>query len=116
MQEVEAVCNRLIIINKGKMVADGTPSEILRFSKGGKQIVFEAEGNNIEQAIKKINGVEKLEIGKSKNNRQSFYLTVAEKAVIQPELSQLAAKNNWIIWKLTEEEKQLEEVFHELTK
>jgi len=116
MQEVEAVCNRLIIINKGKLVADGSPSEILRFTKGGKQILFEAEGNGIEQALKKLNGVEKVDIEKSKNNRQSFYLTMSEKAVIQPELSRLSRENNWIIWKLTEEEKGLEEVFQELTK
>lgn len=115
MQEVEAVCNRVIIINQGELVADGTPQQISQFSTPGKQIIFEVEGKNIEKSLTQIKEIQKISPKEPKGKILSFVLTVKKDASIQPQLSQLAAKNNWIIWKLTEEETPLEEVFHLLT-
>lgn len=115
MQEVEAICNRLIIINRGKLVADGTPNQLTKFASQGQQIVFEVEGKNIQNLLSKIEGIENIQIKKEQGKILSLVLSVKKGAKIQPAISKLATKNGWIIWKLTEEEKPLEEVFHLLT-
>lgn len=116
LQEVEAICSRLLIIHKGRLVADGSPSQIIKFGQGRKQVTLQAEGNDLLLHLKKIKGVEKVEISKSKNGVSEINLTVTENSVIQPEISHLSHKYKWVIWKLNEEKKQLEDVFHELTK
>jgi ABC-2 type transport system ATP-binding protein len=115
MQEVEAVCNRMIIINKGKLVADGTPRELLKSAGGKRQLIIELEGKKIEESLLSIKGVEEVETKKGKDGKIVAIVTVAKTSKIQPELSKKSAKLGWTIWKLTEEEKQLEDVFHTLT-
>lgn len=115
MQEVEALCNRLLIINKGELTADGSPTQLTRLSLPKKQIIFEVEGKAIEKSLKTIPEIENIKVEQQDQDKLLLILTVKKQVKIQPALSQLAAKNNWIIWKLAEEEKQLEEVFHLLT-
>lgn len=115
MQEVEAVCDRMLIISKGKLVADGTPNELIKKAGGQRQIMLEIEGKKIEETIQKIPGVEHLTIKKSRDGRITAIITVSKTSKIQPEISAKAAKLSWVIWKIYEEEKQLEDVFHVLT-
>ncbi len=116
MQEVEAVCNRMIIINKGRLVADGTPAQLSRLSGKGSQIVIDLEGKDIEKNLYKIKGIEKINLRKIKGNRMTVYLQIDKKIQIQPEISKLAARHGWIIWKLVEEKRELEDIFLALTK
>jgi len=115
MQEVEAVCGRMIIINRGRIVADGTPRELIKSAGGKRQIIIELEGQKIKETLLSIKGVEDVEITKGREGKIHATVTVAKTSKIQPELSKKSAKLGWIIWKLTEEEKQLEDVFHKLT-
>jgi len=115
MQEVEAVCDRLLIINKGRIVADGTPKELLKKTGSARQILVEIEGKKIEETLHSLDGVTDVSAKKLKDGRIHAMITVGKTAKIQPELSAKAAKLGWIIWKLQEEEKQLEDVFHALT-
>lgn len=115
MQEVEAVCNRMLIINKGRLVADGSPSTLLKQIGGKRQLTLEIEGKKVEETIKSIKGVENFKIKKGRENKYVVLLTLSKTAKIQPELSKKAAKLGWVIWKLTEEEKHLEDIFHILT-
>ena len=116
MQEVEAVCSRMLIISNGKLVADGTPKELTKKSGHGvNRFILEIEGNNVEKLLKKITGVQTLDIKKSKDGRMTVIIEVMGKQKLQPELSKIAAKEKWILWKVMEEEHHLEEVFHELT-
>lgn len=115
MQEVEAVCSRMIIINKGALVADGTPDKLTKGTVAGNEITVEIEGKEVEEKIRKLTGVEKIISRKTKNNLFKGTIIVKKNFQIQPDISKLSSKNNWIIWKLSEQERQLEEVFQELT-
>lgn len=115
MGEAQALANRLVIINRGKLVADGSLDEIARDKKHGVEV--EIEGTDVERAIRrvktiKVNGVKKV----GKKNRWVVDLTGVKGGQVQPEIAKLAAKNRWIIWKLVEEERNLEDVFGELTR
>lgn len=114
MQEASAVCNRMLIINKGRLVADGTPQQLSRAAKKERTISLEIEGPNVEMALKKLSGVESI-VAKSIHGRVKVELIAQKDTELQPEISKLAYKHKWVIWKLVEEEQGLEEVFRKLT-
>ncbi len=115
MQEAQAVCNRLIIINKGKLIADGTSDELSRAARKERILLLEVEGEGIELALRNLAGVEHVDIESAGNRRARAKLITNQSVELRPEISKLARDKNWIIWKLTEEEHKLEDIFHKLT-
>lgn len=116
MQEASAISTRLLIINRGKIVADGTPDEISKASKKESVVVFEAEGDKIESAVSSLSSVLHSEVKRTDGKRISLEISTKSGADIRPELSRLIWERKWIIWKLEEREYQLEEIFQTLTK
>jgi ABC-2 type transport system ATP-binding protein len=115
MQEAQAICHRLIIIQKGQIVADGSKDDLSRQAQQKRMITVDIEGKNVEEELKTIEGVKALEIIREKNHRFVGKLIVGKTASIQPSLSALIHKHKWIVWKVVEEEKNLEDIFHQLT-
>lgn len=115
MQEASAVCNRMLIINKGKLVADGTPQQLSRAAKKERSLLLEIEGSDIESALKALPGLESSKIEKISRGRYKAELIAQKDTELQPEISNLAHKHKWVIWELVEEEQGLEEVFRKLT-
>ncbi len=114
MQEVSAVCNRMVIINKGKLVADGTPQELTRMEKGKSIIQIELEGSGVIAALKQIPDTKISDLERS-GKKIRAKLVSNSKNLIQPQISKQAHKNDWIIWKLNQEEQNLEDIFRQLT-
>src|SRR3989338_4745293 len=114
MQEVEAVCSRLIIINNGRLVADGTPNKLIKVSGIKNSFCVTLEGKNILTKLKKVKEITDMKVGKKQADRISLRLQ-GKKKTLPPLISKLAAENKWIIWKLNEEHENLEEVFQKLT-
>lgn len=115
MQEASAVCNRLLIINKGKLVADGTPDELTRKAQHERTLILEVQGSNVETELKALPGITHVDLTAVGSNRLLARLMLEGEAAIQPAISSLAHRHQWIIWKLAEEEHSLEDVFHALT-
>lgn len=115
MQEASAVCNRMLIINKGKIVADGTAEELSRASKNEKTFQIEIEGTNSESALRKIEDIQNIEITPLKGNRIHATIQTGNNIELQPKISSLAKQHDWIIWKLNEQEYKLEDIFQRLT-
>lgn len=115
MQEAAAICERILIINKGELIADGS-AEMLAHDLGKeKTVIFEVEGDQVPDALKSIEGVTIKNKKQLTKNRSEFRLQIGDNKTIQPEISRLAKQHDWIIWKLAEEEHKLEDIFHELT-
>ena len=111
MQEVEAICSRVIIIKKGKIVADSPVSSIKEDSNTEILILHLNKSINIEK-INAIDGVEKtqtLEKGK-------YRITSARGKVVLPKLNALATLENAVVEELRKEERSLEDVFKTLTR
>ncbi len=111
MQEVEAVCNRVIIIKKGQIVADGGIAAVKSRSLKRSQIVrVEFDTPLKSEQILAINGV--------KNAQQNGNFWEIESGVeqdIRPAIFQFAVANKFTILTLQEKQKNLENVFQELT-
>ena len=111
MQEVEAICSRVIIIKKGKIVADSPVSSIKAESDTELIILHLDKSINLEK-IKAISGVEKIEtVEKGK-----YRITAKKGQSVLSKLNALATLENAEVEELRKEERSLEEVFKTLTK
>jgi len=116
MQEASAVCSRLLIINQGKLVADGTADDLSRLSQKEKILHFDLEGKEVESRLRSLVYVRKLEIEKKENDRFQGKLILEEGHEAQKDIARLTWDNHWVIWNLHEEAQRLEEIFQVLTK
>jgi ABC-2 type transport system ATP-binding protein len=111
MQEVEALCDRVIVINKGEIVADDKLERILQTQGNTVAIVVQFEGDvNLEQ-LKLIRGVREVEaLGNFK------YKVLSEGNIdLRPEIFRFAADNNLSLIGLKQQENSLENIFRDLT-
>jgi len=111
MQEVQALCDRVIIINRGQLVADD-PIERLR-ERGKKEIVVTVEflQTVAEKQLKALPNVRRVE--NSGKNRWKLYSD--EKHDIREEVSRFAAANSLTLLEIKKEEISIEDVFRNLT-
>lgn len=118
MQEASAVCGRMLILNKGKLVADGTASELSANASKKKTIFVDIEGDGveIETELVRLIGADGVSIHKKENRRFSVVISLDHEKEIRPDLSKLSWKNHWILWDVHEEERKLEDIFQTLTK
>jgi ABC-2 type transport system ATP-binding protein len=112
LQEVEALCDRVIIIDKGKLVAD-SPLSQLRAQNAGTNAVHVAfretpEATTLEQ-LDHVNSVSRMPDGQ-------WELQTAAPDEVKKQLMELALQNNWNIVSLQSENRSLEDIFRQLTK
>ena len=115
MQEAQAVCSRMIIINKGKLVADGTVDKLSREAKGEHTLIVEAEGDGVESSLRNLAGANHVDTEIIRPGILRAKIIVDKSVELQPEISRIAREKNWTIWRLAEEEQKLEDIFHKLT-
>ena len=111
MQEVEAICERVIIVNKGKIVADEKAEGIASLKPGAEVIITVEFDKPFEiQQLESIEGVNTI-------NQQGKKLLISVEAAvdIRPNIFRFAVDNGLILLELSQEERGLESVFHELT-
>lgn len=115
LPEVEATCDRIVIVNRGKIVADGTAESLKQRASGRTLFRIRVEGATPEilaTKLREIEGVKKVEI--NFNNEQ---LDVHCEAPLNfPErLFELCSQNRWYISRLVPVETSLEDIFRGLT-
>ena len=112
MQEVQALCSRVVIINRGNIVAD-SPVERLREQSGkGRVISVEFERPIDSSLLQQIEGVRKLE--QSTDTRYIIYAN--EDRQLRSCIFRVAADNDLPLIGLRQEESSLESIFQELTR
>ncbi len=113
IQEVEAICDRVLIINKGEIVADDKAKNLQSYGKNTSCTIL-VEFNELfdKNKLSKIPGVEKI---KTTNNRNWLIQTKNNKD-LRPEIFRFAVDNNLTVLSLQKKDKTLEDVFRELTK
>jgi len=116
LAEVEATCDRILIINKGKIVADGSTEELRKQAQGKELIkvaIEEGELNTIYEALKALPGVAMVDI--LNKEKQEFEVQGDPNKQLAKAVFKLCVKNKWIITQLTPVETKLEDIFMELT-
>ncbi len=112
MQEVEILCDRVIIINKGKIVTDQQTTTLQKGDEHRMLIQVEFDKPTEEKKLKALKGVESV-----KNVKGNTWKLVTKPDMdIRPGLFNFAVENGLSILEMQREEKKLEDVFKELTK
>jgi len=113
MQEVEAMCDRVVIINKGKIVADDNTENIYKYAKSEQKILeVEFEKQISKKLLLQIKAVNKVEI--VKNNQVLIYFESKED--IRKDVFNLAVKQKTAVISMNLQDASIESVFRELTK
>jgi len=111
MQEVEAVCDRVIIINKGEIVANDT-TQSLKLTQVRQIIIVEFDNAINEKELSEIEGVESI----NHIEEYKYKVFVTGEKDVRKEIFNVAVKNNVGVLTLNKEEQRIENVFKELTK
>jgi len=112
MQEVEAVCDRVIIINKGKIVAEGLSGELGREKNSGYSISVEFDKDISRGALSQIEGVKRVD----KTGENSWELFTDSKEDIRPAVFRFAVNQQLTVLTISRNEKNLETVFRDVTR
>lgn len=112
MQEVAAICDRVVIINRGKLVANSDVASLQAGSRGEKTTIVEFEHPIQIDLLQTIVGVERVEQVQS----NSYRITSRQDADIRASVFRIAAEQNWPLVGLRQEENSLEQIFQQLTK
>ncbi len=122
LSEVQATCDRVIIVNAGSIVADGTPAELRQQFHGSESVTIELKANvtnvmtDIFPKLKALPQVESVEYGGGTDGIHRFSVFAAKGSDVREQLFQQAVAEKWILLEMFRKVTSLEEVFHELTK
>jgi ABC-2 type transport system ATP-binding protein len=119
LSEAEATCDRIVIINQGKIVADGSTENLKQSASGNKVMnlcLQNADFNTVEQTFAGIDGIEGVthisETGSALNVRLSYQSTDD----LRPAVYRKIKDRDWILLDFHQETRSLENIFRELTK
>lgn len=113
--EVQNTCSRILLINKGRLIADGPVAEIAQTGARKRKVIVEAKGTYLAKKLGVLKGVQRVDRESAEGEGTRFVLTVTGEKDIRPEIFELAKENKWQLWELHQEAATLEEVFRELT-
>ncbi|MDC1508427.1 gliding motility-associated ABC transporter ATP-binding subunit GldA [Saprospiraceae bacterium] len=112
MQEVQALCDRVIIINEGKLVADDPINMLQKRLKGEDIIYLELDKKYDASALESINGVNFV----TRVSPTEYTIGANNVTDIRPNIFHLATQQNWVILEMRREQKNVEYIFQQLTK
>jgi len=116
LPEVEATCNRILIINRGKIVADGT-ANTLRSQAQGQQVLHlrieEGDLNVVYEKLKALPSVAMVDFLDKENNR--FEIQSHPEKTSNRDIFKLCVKNKWVLTEMVPFETRLEDIFRDLT-
>jgi ABC-2 type transport system ATP-binding protein len=116
LPEVEATCDRIMIINNGKIVADGTAESLRKQAQGQETLTIKIEDgdtNAVFKALQSLSTVAMVDFIDRTKNR--FEVQSRPGCTSRREVFNLCVQNNWILTEMAVSEAKLEDIFRELT-
>jgi len=115
MQEVETTCERVLVINRGRLIADSPVEDILKLTPSLRRVYIEVQGNEVKNHLLQLESVESVDQMSSDHGIEKYGINLSGSEDARPHIYKLATKNNWVLWELHEEQMKLEDVFQTLT-
>jgi ABC-2 type transport system ATP-binding protein len=115
LPEVQFTCSRLLIISRGRIVADGPVDQLIARAEGASRIAVEASGTGVAERLAALPGVGAVESHDSGDHRVRVIVTAAGAEDLRPRIFDLAKAEQWTLYELHQEAGSLEDLFRELT-
>ena len=118
LPEVSMTCDRVVIINKGKIAAVDTPQNLTSQLKGGQRIYVDAQAAEkpLEDLLTKIPGAARVQVSPSRSNGHSIAnVEVAPGKDIRSQIAAKIVEQGWALYELRGISLSLEDIFLELT-
>ena len=122
LSEVQATCDRVVIINEGSIVADGTPEQLQTEFRGSEVITMELKAAvpdamaDLFPSLRAMTHVQTAEFTGSDADHHRFTLHTEKGSDIREDIFRLCVSKGWSLLELTRSVTSLEEVFHKLTR
>jgi ABC-2 type transport system ATP-binding protein len=114
LKEVEMTCDRILIINRGTLVANGTTEELSRRASTGDRILVQIKnGDSVGDSLLKLSSVASV----APADKEDDFWYVDSKPDINPQedIFRLCVDKNWVLMQMTPIKTSLEDIFRELT-
>lgn len=116
LPEVEATCDRILIINRGKIVADGTADNLRRQAAGQEILKVRIEDASAEEALQELRKLPHVDlVDWVDKNLNRFDVQSRTGASSKRDIFHLCVQKGWILSELTPIETRLEDIFRNLT-
>lgn len=113
LPEVDMTCDSVVIIDRGRIIAQDTPEGLAKFLKGAEKLTVTAEGSaeEISAAVTEIQGVQKIIDSRSNNGASTLTLECDFQFHVRKALSEIMSEKGWALLEMKVEETTLEDVF-----
>ncbi len=116
LAEVEATCDRILIINKGKIVAEGTTDELRKKSQAHEILKVSIEEGDMNEVFKALQSLDETELVDFINrDKGEFEVQSRTNQSARRTIFNLCVEKHWILTQMTPIETKLEDVFRQLT-
>jgi len=115
LPEVEATCDRIFIINKGKLVADGTAESLRKKAQGSDILRVRIEDGDINQIFKGLQTIPAVSMVDFADRQKNRFDVHCKSEEVKREIFKLCVARNWVLTEMTPFETSLEDIFRELT-
>lgn len=116
MQEVQALCDRIVIINKGKIIVDDRKENLANYLEKSAQLYLEVEGENLDfTAFGETHPDLDIKFSQIDSTHGKLSLNLPSDSDPRPEIARYISEHGWLILEMHAQKQSLEEIFHELT-
>lgn len=118
LEEVDAICDRAMIIANGKVKFDGSPQELGNMSELHNTVLLTLDGYpslNVEKLLGELEGVNRVELAKAENEKATYRIYPQGKAEIESVVAHLVREQEWVVDAMSVEKGRLDDVFRQLT-
>jgi ABC-2 type transport system ATP-binding protein len=117
LPEVEQTCHRVIIIDRGKIVAVDTPQNLRSQIQGAARVILEVEGPapDVLNAVRAVPGVLDVRVANENGPRNRFFVDGETGRDVRAEISRAIVQKGWGLLELQSESMSLEDIFIKLT-
>jgi ABC-2 type transport system ATP-binding protein len=122
LPEVEATCEQVLIINKGKLVATDSVHNLQARARGAEAVLLEVEGRSgaldpqaVQHRLETVNGVSRVLLKDVRDNRSVFEVESLKDRFIRGDLARAVVESGWNLNELRPSAISLEEIFLQLT-
>jgi ABC-2 type transport system ATP-binding protein len=116
LPEVSVTCQRVVIINKGRVIAEDTPHNLTKNLSKSIEIHLKVEGPEaqIKKTLEQVKGVQNIKFNQETSNINNFIIEVNKENDIRKELAATVVKNDWGLYEMHQKDVSLEDIFLQL--